>query len=67
VKKADEIVPEAYLARLKELRGQLAETEEDMLKARVDVKPEMFQCPHCGGTLSLVRDKSDYCGQVVIT
>ncbi len=62
-----EMTPEAYLARLKELRGQLANNETALRKAGVPITPETFKCPYCGGTLPLGTDKCDYCGQTVIT
>jgi transposase len=57
----------AYLARLKQLRSQLAENETALRKAGVPIKVETMTCPHCGGTLPLGQDKCDYCGQVVIS
>jgi hypothetical protein len=67
MKQAGEVPGDAYLARLKELRGDLAETEAALAKAGVKIQPETFKCPNCGGTLQLGVDKCDYCGQVVIT
>ena len=58
---------DAYLARLKRLRGDLAENEAAFKKAGHAVKVETFQCPHCGGTLQLGMDKCEYCGQVLLT
>jgi outer membrane protein assembly factor BamB len=66
LRQSNEMPGEAYLARLRELRGQLADTEAALQKAGVAVKVETFKCPHCGGTLPLGLDKCDYCGQVVI-
>jgi hypothetical protein len=67
LKRSGEIQTDAYLARLKELRGQLAETETGLRKSGESIQVETFTCPHCGGTLPLGRDKCDYCGQVVIS
>ena len=67
MRQAGEVPGDAYLARLKELRGDLAENEAAMAKAGVKIKPETFKCPNCGGTLQLGVDKCDYCGRVVIT
>ena len=67
MRQAGEVPGDAYLARLKELRGDLAETEAAIAKAGVKIKPETFKCPNCGGTLQLGVDKCDYCGNVVIT
>ena len=67
LKSSGEMTPKAYLARLKELRGQLADNEAAMKKAGIQFTPETFTCPHCGGTLQLGVDRCDYCGQVVIT
>ncbi len=67
LKAAGEIEPQAYLARLRELRGELADNEAAMQKAGVPVRVETFKCPNCGGALPLGIDRCDYCGQVVIT
>jgi len=66
LRQSGEMPPEAYLARLRELRRQLAETDVALQKAGAQVKPETFKCPNCGGPLPLGLDKCDYCGQVVI-
>jgi outer membrane protein assembly factor BamB len=66
LKAGGEMTPDAYLARLKELRGELAETEAALQKTGVALKPEIFKCPNCGGPLPLGTDKCEYCGQVVI-
>lgn len=57
----------AYLARLRELRGELADTQAALLKAGQHIQLETFKCPNCGGALPLGLDKCDYCGQTVIT
>jgi hypothetical protein len=62
-----EMSGDAYLARLKRLRADLAENEAAFKKAGYAVKVETFQCPHCGGTLQLGIDKCEYCGQVLLT
>ncbi len=61
-----DVTPEAYLARLKDLRRQLSENEASMLKAGFQVAVETQSCPNCGGTLLLGVDKCEYCGQVVL-
>ncbi len=66
MKLAGEMPPEAYAARLKELRAALADNEAALKKAGVKIQVETFKCPNCGGTLPLGTDKCDYCGQVVI-
>jgi outer membrane protein assembly factor BamB len=66
MKQAGEMPPEAYAARLKELRTELADNEAALTKAGVKIQVETFKCPNCGGTLPLGIDKCDYCGQVVI-
>jgi hypothetical protein len=66
MRQSGEVPGDAYLARLRELRGELADTEAALMKAGVSIKPETFKCPNCGGTLPLGIDKCDYCGQVVI-
>lgn len=67
MKQGGEMPSEAYLARLKELRGDLADNEAALLKAGVKIQAETMKCPNCGGTLPLGIDKCDYCGQIVIT
>jgi outer membrane protein assembly factor BamB/flagellar basal body-associated protein FliL len=67
MKQSGEMPPEAYLARLKELRGDLADNEAALLKAGVKIQAETMKCPNCAGTLPLGVDKCDYCGQIVIT
>ncbi len=67
LKQSGEMTPDAYLARLKDLRAQLAENEAALQKAGAPVKVETFKCPNCGGTLPLGVDKCEYCGQVVIS
>ena len=62
-----EMSGDAYLARLKRLRADLADNEAAFKKAGHTVKVETFQCPHCGGTLQLGMDKCEYCGQVLLT
>ncbi len=62
-----EIPPESYLARLKDLRAQLADAEANLIKLGVPMKAETIKCPNCGGTLDLGTDRCEYCGQVVIT
>lgn len=56
----------AYLERLKQLRGELADTEAGLLKAGEKLQVETIKCPNCGGSLSLGVDRCDYCGQVIM-
>ena len=67
MKQSGEMPPEAYLARLKELRAELADNEAALKKAGVKIQAETMKCPNCGGTLPLGIDKCDYCGEIVIT
>ncbi|MEW5872306.1 MAG: PQQ-binding-like beta-propeller repeat protein [Chloroflexota bacterium] len=67
LRQSGEMASGAYLARLKELRGQLADNETAMRQAGVSFTAETFQCPNCGGTLELGMDRCEYCGQVVIS
>jgi hypothetical protein len=62
-----EMPSEAYLARLRDLRGQLADTQAALLKAGQNIRLETFKCPNCGGALPLGLDKCEYCGQIVIS
>jgi outer membrane protein assembly factor BamB len=64
---AGEIPSDAYLARLKDLRGQLADAEANLIKLGVPLQAETITCPHCGGSLELGTDRCDYCGQTVLT
>ena len=56
----------AYLARMRQLRGELAEVNQALLELGEPIRPETFSCPHCQGTLELGTDRCEYCGQVVI-
>jgi hypothetical protein len=67
LRKSGEVTGDAYLARLKRLRGDLAENETAYKTAGFPVKVETFQCPNCGGTLELGMDKCEYCGQVILS
>ena len=67
LRKSGEMSGDAYLARLKRLRGDLAENEAAFKTAGFQVKVETFACPHCGGTLELGMDKCEYCGQVILS
>jgi uncharacterized protein with PIN domain len=66
MKDSGEVPPDAYLARLKDLRGQLAEAEANLIKLGVPLRAETFKCPNCGGALELGTDRCDYCGQTVL-
>ncbi|MCA9987896.1 MAG: hypothetical protein KDE59_26485 [Anaerolineales bacterium] len=57
---------ESYLARMQELRGELAEVNQALMELGEPIKPETFSCPHCHGTLELGTDRCEYCGQIVI-
>ncbi len=61
-----EIEGEAALAKLEELRQQLAETDQELRTANVDVGVQTMKCPNCGGRVRLGTDRCDYCGEVVI-
>jgi len=67
LRKAGEVTGDAYLARLKRLRGDLAENEAAFKTAGFPIKVETIQCPNCGGTLELGMDKCEYCGQVLLS
>jgi len=67
MKASGEVPPEAYLARLKDLRAQMADAEANLIKLGVPLQAETIRCPNCGGTLDLGTDRCEYCGQVVIT
>ncbi|MBI5880349.1 MAG: PQQ-like beta-propeller repeat protein [Chloroflexi bacterium] len=66
LKKAGDMDPKAYLERLKDLRGELADTQAALIKAGVKVTVETQKCPNCGGSIPLGTDKCEYCGAVVI-
>ncbi|GMV33089.1 MAG: hypothetical protein DYG85_13295 [Chloroflexi bacterium CFX1] len=67
LRKSGEVSGEAYLSRLKRLRGDLAENEAAFKAAGFNIKTETFACPNCGGTLELGMDKCEYCGQVILS
>ena len=67
LRKSGEVTGDAYLARLKRLRADLADNEAAYKTAGFPVKVETFQCPNCGGTLELGMDKCEYCGQVILS
>ena len=67
LRQAGEVTGEAYLARLKSLRGDLAANEAAFKTAGFPIKVETIQCPNCGGTLQLGMDKCEYCGQVLLS
>ena len=67
LRKSGEVTGDAYLARLKRLRGDLAENEAAFKAAGFPIKVETIQCPNCGGTLELGMDKCEYCGQVLLS
>ncbi len=66
MRSSGDVTPDAYLKRLKELRGQLADNETAMKKAGLKYVPETITCPNCGGSLPLGVDRCEYCGQTVI-
>ena len=67
MKAEGQVPPDAYMARLKDLRAQLADAEANLIKLGVPLKAETIRCPNCGGTLDLGTDRCEYCGQTVIT
>ena len=67
LRKSGEVTGDAYLARLKRLRADLAENESAFKKQGYNIKVETIQCPNCGGTLELGIDKCEYCGQVLLS
>ncbi len=67
LRKSGEVTGDAYLARLKRLRADLADNEAAFKKQGYPVKVETIQCPNCGGTLELGMDKCEYCGQVLLS
>ncbi|HMB24151.1 MAG: PQQ-binding-like beta-propeller repeat protein [Chloroflexota bacterium] len=67
LRQSGEVTGDAYLARLKRLRGDLAENEAAFKAQGYPIKVETIQCPNCGGTLELGMDKCEYCGQVLLT
>jgi len=66
LRKAGEVTGDAYLARLKRLRADLADNEAAFKKQGYNIRVETIQCPNCGGTLELGMDKCEYCGQVLL-
>src|SRR5215207_9773028 len=66
LRQSGEVTGDAYLARLKRLRADLAENETAFKAQGYPIKVETIQCPNCGGTLELGMDKCEYCGQVLL-
>jgi WD40 repeat protein len=67
LRRSGEVTGDAYLARLKRLRADLAENEAAFKAQGYPIKVETIQCPNCGGTLELGMDKCEYCGQVLLS
>lgn len=67
LRQSGEVTGDAYLARLKRLRADLAENEAAFKAQGYSIKVETIQCPNCGGTLELGMDKCEYCGQVLLS
>ncbi|HVF26335.1 MAG TPA: hypothetical protein VNA23_10625 [Anaerolineales bacterium] len=67
LRKSGEVTGDAYLARLKRLRADLADNETAFKTAGFPIKVETFQCPNCGGILELGMDKCEYCEQVLLS
>jgi hypothetical protein len=67
LRQSGEVTGDAYLARLKRLRADLAENEAGFKTQGYPIKVETIQCPNCGGTLELGMDKCEYCGQVLLS
>lgn len=67
LRQSGEVTGDAYLARLKRLRADLADNEAAFKTQGYPIKVETIQCPNCGGTLELGMDKCEYCGQVLLS
>jgi WD40 repeat protein len=67
LRQSGEVTGDAYLARLKRLRADLAENEAAFKAQGFPIKVETIKCPNCGGTLELGMDKCEYCGQVLLS
>ena len=67
LRKSGEMSAEAYLARLKRLRSDLADNETAYKTAGYTIKVETFACPNCCGPLELGMDKCEYCGHVILS
>jgi len=67
LRQSGEVTGDAYLARLKRLRSDLADNEAAFKAQGYPIKVETIQCPNCGGTLELGMDKCEYCGQVLLS
>jgi WD40 repeat protein len=67
LRRSGEVTGDAYLARLKRLRADLADNETAFKTQGYPIKVETIPCPNCGGTLELGMDKCEYCGQVLLS
>jgi hypothetical protein len=67
LRKSGEVTGDAYLARLKQLRSDLADNETAFKAAGYPITVETIKCPNCGGMLELGMDKCEYCGHVILS
>lgn len=67
LRRSGEMTGDAYLTRLKRLRGNLAENEAAFKTQNFPIRVETIKCPNCGGALELGMDKCEYCGHVILT
>jgi len=61
-----QLSPQDMLARLRELREQLADADKRLLELGADLKPEIFRCAQCGGPLEIGAERCEYCGATVV-
>ncbi len=61
------VPPESYESRQRELRAQLLDVEDSLVRLGAPQRAETLTCPHCGGSVRLGADRCEFCGTVVIT
>jgi outer membrane protein assembly factor BamB len=54
------------IARLRELREQMADADRRLLELGASLKPQIFACNRCGGPLEVGVERCEYCGSAVV-
>lgn len=54
------------IARLRELRVQMADADRRLLELGATLQPQIFACKRCGGPLEIGIERCEYCGSAVL-